>query len=70
MSQQTISIKQDALLQALVLYTKLYHKPFTAEALIAGLPVHNIQGNQELFSLSNSKSLFSRAAGHAGLKKD
>lgn len=35
---------------------------------MAGLPVHNIQGTQELFSLTRSKSLFSRAAGNAGLK--
>ncbi|GEM_PF-4847726 len=68
MSEHTTAIKQDTLLQTLVLYTKLFHKPFTAEALVAGLPVHNIQGNQELFSLENSKSLFSRAAGRAGLK--
>ena len=57
MSEQTV-VKQDTLLQTLVLYTKLFHKPFTAEALIAGLPVHNIGGNEELFSLSKSKSLF------------
>jgi ATP-binding cassette subfamily C protein LapB len=68
MSLHTQKIKQDALLDALVLYTKLYHKPFTHEALIAGLPVHNLQGNVELFSLSGSKSLFSRAASRAGLK--
>ncbi len=68
MSEQTLYVKQDTLLQTLVLYTKLFHKPFTSESLIAGLPVHNIQGNQELFSLNKSKSLFSRAAGRAGLK--
>ena len=55
-------------MDALVLYTKLFHKPFSAEALMSGLPVHNIQGTQELFSLKRSKSLFSRAAGRAGLK--
>ena len=68
MSEQTLTVKQDALLDALVLYTKLFHKPYSAEALMSGLPVHHLQGTQELFSLRRSKSLFSRAAGRAGLK--
>lgn len=68
MSEKTIFVKQDSILSALVLYTKLFHKPFTAEALMAGLPVHNLQASQELFSVGKSKSLFSRAAGRAGLK--
>lgn len=68
MSEKTTFIKQDTLLQTLVLYIKLFHKPFSAESLIAGLPFQNEQGNQELFSLNKSKSLFSRAAGRAGLK--
>lgn len=62
------NIKQDSLLDSLVLYTKLFHKPFTAEALMAGLPVNNLEESQELFSVGNSKSIFSRAAGRAGLK--
>ena len=65
MVTKSISIKQDSLLESLVLYTKLFHKPYTAEALIAGLP---IQESQELFSVASSKSLFSRAAARAGLK--
>ncbi len=68
MSNKSILIKQDSLLDSLVLYTKLFHKPFTAEALMAGLPVHNSQETQELFSVGSSKSLFSRVAGRAGLK--
>ncbi|MCD6174103.1 MAG: type I secretion system permease/ATPase [Sulfurimonas sp.] len=68
MGDKSILIKQDSLLDSLVLYTKLFHKPFTAEALMAGLPVHNSQESQELFSIGNSKSLFSRVAGRAGLK--
>ena len=68
MSDKTILVKQDSLLDSLVLYTKLFHKPFTAEALMAGLPVHNSSETQELFSINNSKSLFSRVAGRAGLK--
>lgn len=68
MANKSILIKQDSLLQSLVLYTKLFHKPFTAEALMAGLPVHNFQKSQELFSVGSSKSLFSRVAARAGLK--
>jgi ATP-binding cassette subfamily C protein LapB len=68
MSDKTILLKQDSLLDSLVLYTKLFHKPFTAEALMAGLPVHNSSQTQELFSIGSSKSLFSRVAGRAGLK--
>jgi len=58
----------DALLQCLVLFTQLYHKPFTAEALMAGLPSAPWGGALRLFSLKSSKSLFSRAASRAGLK--
>lgn len=68
MSERTQKIKQDSLLDALVLYTKLYNKPFTHEALIAGLPVASNQGEIELFSIKHPKSLFSRAASRAGLK--
>ena len=64
-----ISIKEDSLLDSLVLYTKLFHKPFSAEALLSGLPIHNGEGNSKLFSIgSKSKSLFSRVATRAGLK--
>ena len=58
----------DPLLQCLVLFTQLYHKPFTAEALMAGLPTAPSGGTLRLFSLKSSKSLFSRAASRAGLK--
>ncbi len=58
----------DPLLQCLVLFTQLYHKPFTAEALMAGLPSAPWGGALRLFSLKSSKSLFSRAASRAGLK--
>ncbi|MDQ7045018.1 MAG: type I secretion system permease/ATPase [Sulfurimonas sp.] len=68
MGNKSILIKQDSLLDSLVLYTKLFHKPYTAEALMAGLPVHNSMESQELFSVEGSKSLFSRVAGRAGLK--
>jgi len=65
MDNQGISVKEDALLEVLVLYTKLFHKPFTKEALLSGLPIYN---EEELFSTSSSKSLFSRVAARAGLK--
>ncbi len=68
MSNRTISIKQDSLLDSLVLYTKIFHKPFTAEALMSGLPVENSNESSQLFSIGGSKSLFSRVAGRAGLK--
>lgn len=58
----------DALLDCLVLFTKLYHKPFSAEALTAGLPIEPGNDAPELFSIDNSKALFSRAAEKAGLK--
>ncbi|WP_321779005.1 type I secretion system permease/ATPase [Sulfurimonas sp.] len=64
-----ISVKEDSLLDSLVLYTKLFHKPFSAEALLAGLPVYAKDGNSKLFSIgTKSKSLFSRVATRAGLK--
>lgn len=58
----------DPLLQCLVLFTQIYHKPYTAEALMAGLPTAPWGGALRLFSLKSSKSLFSRAASRAGLK--
>ena len=61
-------VTMDSLLDSLVLFTKLYHKPFTAEALTAGLPVEVGKKTPELFSINSSKGLFSRAAQKAGLK--
>ena len=58
----------DSLLDCLVLFTKLYHKPYSAEALTAGLPVEMGKEAPELFSINSSKGLFSRAAERAGLK--
>jgi len=62
------NLRMDALLDCLVLFTKLYHKPFSAEALTAGLPIEPGSESPELFSINNAKGLFSRAAGKAGLK--
>ena len=62
------NLRMDALLDCLVLFTKLYHKPFSAEALSAGLPIEKGAEAPELFSINNAKGLFSRAAARAGLK--
>jgi ATP-binding cassette subfamily C protein LapB len=59
---------KDSLLESLVLFTKLYHKPFSADALMNGLPVNKNLNDNLLFSKENKKSLFSRAASKAGLK--
>jgi len=62
------NLRMDALLDCLVMFTKLYHKPFSAEALTAGLPIEPGVDAPELFSINNAKGLFSRAAERAGLK--
>ena len=62
------NLRMDALLDCLVLFTKIYHKPFSAEALTAGLPIEPGSEAPELFSINNAKGLFSRAAQRAGLK--
>ena len=66
--ENTDNLRMDALLDCLVLFTKLYHKPYSAEALTAGLPIEPGQDAPELFSINNAKGLFSRAAERAGLK--
>ncbi|MDD2790849.1 MAG: type I secretion system permease/ATPase [Sulfurimonas sp.] len=65
MDEKKISIQEDTLLEILVLYTKLFHKPFSKDALLAGLPMDS---SQSLFSMGSSKSLFTRVAARAGLK--
>ncbi len=56
----------DPLLECLVIFTKLHHRPFSAESLTAGLPLKNNETTPELFSLENAKANFSRAAKNAG----
>jgi len=56
----------DPLLSCLVIITKLNNRPFSAEALIEGLPTEKGKAQPELFSLSKPKAGFSRAAGRAG----
>jgi len=67
MNNKTSKTK-DTLLESLVLYTRLFHKPFSSESLLLGLPVDANLSSPILFSKTNSKSLFSRAASRAGLK--
>lgn len=59
--------RTDPLLECLVIFTKLLHDPYSAEALTQGLPVEDGAATPELFSLDHSKSNFSRAAKRAGL---
>ena len=58
----------DSLLDCLVVFTKVYHKPFSKEALVANLPVKPGEDTPDLFTVKDAKALFSRAAGYAGLK--
>jgi len=60
-------VKFNALLEALVIITKLFKRPFSAESLVAGLPVEEGKSSPDLFSIEKSKSKFSRAASRAGL---
>ncbi|MBN2783028.1 MAG: type I secretion system permease/ATPase [Campylobacterales bacterium] len=62
------NLRRDDLLECLVMFTKIYHKPFSAEALTAGLPIEFGADAPELFSIDKSKGLFSRAAAKAGLR--
>ncbi len=68
MGEKISSFKQDSLLNTLVLYTNLFHKPFTADALISGLPSGDLENYDNLFTTDKSRTLFSRAAQRAGLK--
>jgi len=58
----------ESLLDCLVIYTKVYHKPFSKEALIVNLPIEKGIEIPDLFTVGSRKGLFSRAAEHAGLK--
>jgi len=67
MSSLNNSLK-DPILESLVIFTKLYNRPFSAEALVADLPVEPGRLTPRLFSLDSkgSKSAFFRAAKRAG----
>jgi len=60
-------VKFNALLEALVIVTKLFKHPFSAESLVAGLPVKEGESSPDLFTLNKAKSQFSRAANRAGI---
>jgi ATP-binding cassette subfamily C protein LapB len=62
------SKKLESLLDSLVVYTKVYHKPISKEALIVNLPIEGGIDVPDLFTLAHVKGLFSRAAANAGLK--
>jgi ATP-binding cassette subfamily C protein LapB len=59
---------KDPVLECLVIFTKLYNRPFSADALVADLPVENGRVTPKLFTLNanSSKSAFARAAKRAG----
>jgi ATP-binding cassette subfamily C protein LapB len=59
---------KDPVLECLVIFTKLYNRPFSADALVADLPVEPGRVTPKLFSLNanDSKSAFARAAKRAG----
>lgn len=56
----------DPLLECLVIFAKLFNRPISVDALIAGLPVEPHQNGPELFSIDSSKGMFSRVAKRAG----
>ncbi len=53
-------------MQCLVILSRLNNKPISAEALGHGLPFDSRKGKQRLFSVTQSKANFSRAAQKAG----
>lgn len=59
---------ENPLLESLVIFTKLYNRPYSADALIADLPIPPGRTTPKLFSLDakGSKSAFHRAAARAG----
>ncbi len=58
----------DPLLKSLVLFTKLYHKPYSADSLTHGLPLEEEDGRPVLFNIKKARGLMSRAAQRAGLR--
>lgn len=56
----------DPLLGCLVVFSKLYNRPVSVEALISGLPVAPGARGPEMFSVERSKGMFQRVAARAG----
>lgn len=59
-------LQYDPLLQCLVISAKRYSRPVSIDSLIAGLPVQPDQCGPEMFSVNQSKAIFSRVASRAG----
>ncbi|MEA3384547.1 MAG: type I secretion system permease/ATPase [Campylobacterota bacterium] len=59
-----------SVLDALVLFSKLHGKPYSAEVLSEGLPIAEGESSPKLFSVkpNSSRALFSRAAKRAGFE--
>ena len=57
-----------SLINILSLYAQVYHRRYSVETLSAGLPIELGKSDLELFSINESKSLFTRASSNAGLK--
>lgn len=60
------TIRHDPLLLCLVALTRIDNRPVSAESLVEGLPFDPKEERKRLFSLTGSKSNFSRAANRAG----
>ena len=56
----------DPLLECLVIFSKLFNRPVSVDALISGLPVEPGARGPEMFSINSSKGMFSRVAKRAG----
>ena len=56
----------DPLLECLVVFSKLFNRPISVDALVSGLPIEPGKAGPELFSIHSSKGLFSRVAKRAG----
>jgi len=56
----------DPLLECLVIFTKIHHRPFSAASLTHGLPLQEGESTPTLFSKDPEKALFPRAAKRAG----
>ena len=56
----------DPLLECLIVFSKLFNRPISIDALISGLPIEPGKAGPELFSIHSSKGLFSRVARRAG----
>ncbi len=60
-NDETATPAADPLLQALVALTRLHHKPFSAESLVAGLPLSNGRMTTDLFIRAADRAGFTAA---------